>query len=388
MFADIERRLADFDQLRLETMDKAGIDLAVLSVTTPGVQAEKDTNTAIKLAREANDLLAREVQKRPQRYAGFAHLPTQDGGAAAAELERAVKDLRFKGALINGQTNGKYLDANMYLPFWERVQDLDVPIYLHPGELADHPAMFAGRPELNGPVWAWTADTGAHALRLVFAGTFTRFPKLKIILGHMGETLPFLLWRFDSRWQLELGEDLQPDARPSAIIKRHFAITTSGVCDPGPLAEAIGALGGGQCHVLGRLSLRGLANRCDLHRIRTDQRGSARQGLPGQRQTDFEAVNGTWQTLTTTFGFAASRFALSITSSSANRNRVRRIQGDCHPSKRRALYCETARKARTFTSVRDASGNRGRGSRGTHANDLPISTRHGFRHDADPGSRP
>ncbi|MGZ9102956.1 MAG: amidohydrolase family protein [Rhodoplanes sp.] len=243
LFADIERRLADFDQLRLETMDKAGIDLAVLSVTTHGVQAEKDTNTAIKLAREANDLLAREVQKRPQRYAGFAHLPTQDGGAAAAELERAVKDLRFKGALINGQTNGKYLDADMFLPFWERVQDLDVPIYLHPGELADHPAMFAGRPELNGPVWAWTADTGAHALRLVFAGTFTRFPKLKIILGHMGETLPFLLWRFDSRWQLELGEDLQPDARPSAIIKRHFAITTSGVCDPGPLAEAIGALG-------------------------------------------------------------------------------------------------------------------------------------------------
>ncbi|MGZ8368387.1 MAG: amidohydrolase family protein [Rhodoplanes sp.] len=151
LFADIERRLADFDQPRLETMDKAGIDLAVLSVTTPGVQAEKDTNTAIKLAREANDLLAREVQKRPQRYAGFAHLPTQHGGAAAAELERAVKDLRFKGAFINGQTNGKYLDANMYLPFWERVQDLDVPIYLHPGELADHPAMFAGRPELNGP---------------------------------------------------------------------------------------------------------------------------------------------------------------------------------------------------------------------------------------------
>jgi hypothetical protein len=94
LFADIERRLADFDQLRLETMDKAGIDLAVLSVTTPGVQAEADAKTAIKLAREANDLLAREVQKRPQRYAGFAHLPTQDAGAAAAELERAVKELR------------------------------------------------------------------------------------------------------------------------------------------------------------------------------------------------------------------------------------------------------------------------------------------------------
>lgn len=203
LFVDIERRLADFDQLRLEAMDVAGIDLAVLSVTTPGVQAVADTSTAVRLARAANDLLAREVQKRPQRYAGFAHLPTQDGVAAAAELERAIKELGFKGALINGQTNGRYLDADMYLPFWERVQDLDVPVYLHPGDLADQPAMFAGRPELDGPVWAWTADTAAHALRLVFGGTFKRFPRLKIILGHMGETLPYLLWRFDSvgKWR-------------------------------------------------------------------------------------------------------------------------------------------------------------------------------------------
>jgi len=130
----------------------------------------------------------------------------------------------------------------MYLPFWERVQDLDVPIYLHPGDLVDHPAMFAGRPELNGAVWAWTVETGSHALRLVFGGTFTRFPKLKIILGHMGETLPFLLWRFDSRWQCELGKEIPPDALPSAIIRRNFVITTSGVCAPGPLAEAIAAL--------------------------------------------------------------------------------------------------------------------------------------------------
>lgn len=243
VFADIERRLADFDELRLETMDKAGIDLVVLSATTPGVQAEKEAEAAVRLAQDANDFLARKVQKRPQRYAGFAALPTQDAGAAATELERAVKQLGFKGALINGQTNGHYLDADMYLPFWERVQELDVPVYLHPGELADHPAMFAGRPELNGPVWAWTADTAAHALRLVFAGTFTRFPKLKIILGHMGETLPFLLWRLDSRRQLALGKELAPDDLPSAIIRRHIAITTSGVCDPVPLADALAALG-------------------------------------------------------------------------------------------------------------------------------------------------
>lgn len=243
LFADIERRLADFDGLRLEAMDKAGIDLAVLSATTPGVQAEKDPKAAVRLAQDANDYLAREVQKRPQRYAGFAHLPMQDAGAAAAELERTIEHLGFKGALINGQTNGNYLDADMYLPFWERVQDLDVPVYLHPGELADHPAMFAGRPELNGPVWAWTADAAAHALRLVFAGTFTRYPKLRIILGHMGETLPFLLWRLDSRWQCEIGKELPQEELPSAIIKRHVAITTSGVCDLGPLAEAIRALG-------------------------------------------------------------------------------------------------------------------------------------------------
>jgi 2,3-dihydroxybenzoate decarboxylase len=98
--------------------------------------------------------LAREVQKRPRRYAGFAHLPTQDASAAAAELERAVQQLGFKGALINGQTNGHYLDEDMYLPLWERVQDLDVPVYLHPGELPDHPAMFAGHPD-------WTGRSGA-----------------------------------------------------------------------------------------------------------------------------------------------------------------------------------------------------------------------------------
>ncbi|ABS67298.1 amidohydrolase 2 [Xanthobacter versatilis] len=243
LFADIERRLVDFDSLRLETMDRAGISLCVLSVTTPGVQAEKDTATAISLARKANDALAEEVRRQPTRYAGFAHLPMQDPTVAADELERCVRQLGFKGALINGQTNGQYLDADRFLPFWERVADLDVPVYLHPGELADAPAMFAGRPELGGAVWAWTAETASHALRLVFGGTFTRFPTLKVILGHMGETLPSLLWRFDSRWQCALGETLPPEQLPSAIIRRHFAITTSGVCDPTALAAAIAALG-------------------------------------------------------------------------------------------------------------------------------------------------
>jgi 2,3-dihydroxybenzoate decarboxylase len=243
IFADIERRLNDFGDLRLAAMDSAGIDLSVLSATTPGIQGEKDAAMAVRLARQANDLLAREVQKKPLRLAGFAAVPLQDPAAAVEELQRAIKDLGFKGALINGQTNGHYLDDERFLPFWERVQELDVPVYLHPGELSDMPAMFAGRPELGGPVWAWTADTGAHALRLIFAGTFRRFPRLKVILGHMGETLPFLLWRIDNRYELEVGRPLAPDARPSFFFRRNFVITTSGVCDNGPLIEAIAALG-------------------------------------------------------------------------------------------------------------------------------------------------
>ncbi len=243
LFADIERRLADFDELRLAAMDAAGIDLSVLSVTTPGIQGMTDAKEAVSLAQASNDLLADVVRKRPKRYAGFAALPLQDPAAAAGELQRCVKELGFKGALINGQTEGHYLDDDRFLPFWERAHDLGVPVYLHPGLLPDKPAMFAGRPELDGPVWAWTADTGAHALRLIFGGACKRFPRLTIILGHMGETLPYLLWRLDSRYQLQVGQTLAQDERPSTLFRRNFAITTSGVFDPAPLAAAIATIG-------------------------------------------------------------------------------------------------------------------------------------------------
>ncbi len=243
IFTEIERRLRDFGESRLAAMDAAGINMSVLSLTTPGIQGEKDMATAIRLAKDVNDLLAREVQKRPQRYGGFAAVPTQDPAAAANELERAIKQLGFKGVLVNGQTNGRYLDDERFLPFWERVQELDVPLYLHPGDLPDSPAMYAGRPELEGPVWAWTADTGAHALRLIFSGLFKRLPRLKVIVGHMGETLPFLLWRIDNRFELQLGRPLAPEERPSFFFRRNFVITTSGVCDPDPLVESLAALG-------------------------------------------------------------------------------------------------------------------------------------------------
>lgn len=243
IFRDIEARLADFDGRRLAAMDEAGIDLSVLSLTTPGIQGEKDPSTAIRLARDSNDLLAREVQKRPLRYAGFAAVPTQDPVAAADEAERAVRQLGFKGVMVNGQTQGRYLDDPVYLPFWERLQDLNVPLYLHPGALSDSPAMFADQPALDGPVWAWTADTAAHALRLIFSGLFERLPNLRVILGHMGETLPFLLWRIDDRHELDIGRSLAPHQRPSFFFRRNFVVTTSGVCDPAPLTHGLAALG-------------------------------------------------------------------------------------------------------------------------------------------------
>jgi 2,3-dihydroxybenzoate decarboxylase len=235
-------RLSDFENERIQAMDQAGIDISVLSLTDPGVQREPDKALAIKLAHKANDFLAEKISRNPSRFRGFAHLALQDAKAAADELERCVKELHFVGALINGQTNGHYLDEEQYSPFWERVQALNVPIYLHPGSPYEIPHNYKGHEELSGPFWGWGVETATHALRLITSGTFDKFPKNKIILGHMGETLPYLLWRFDSRWKiLKSNKPLQK--LPSEYIKNNFCITTSGMCANEPLLCAIKALG-------------------------------------------------------------------------------------------------------------------------------------------------
>jgi 2,3-dihydroxybenzoate decarboxylase len=233
-------RLSEFGDLRLETMDRAGIARAVLSLSGPGVQVERDTATACRRARAANDFLAREVQKRPDRYSGFAHLPMQDAAGAADELERCMGELKLCGAMINGHTNGQYLDDPALYPFWERAEALGAVIYLHP---ADPRALFpalAGHRGLRRATWEWTMETGTHALRLVFGGTFDRFPGAKLAMGHMGETLPFLLWRFDSRAKL-YGVKLA--RRPSDYIRENIVVTTSGMCSVDPLTCTISALG-------------------------------------------------------------------------------------------------------------------------------------------------
>ncbi|MGE0628607.1 MAG: amidohydrolase family protein [Hyphomicrobiaceae bacterium] len=233
-------RLTDFSGERLEIMDKAGISRSVLSIAGPGVQAEKDAAAAVRLARQSNDDLANEVARRPDRYSALAHLPVQDAKAAASELERCVKDLGFCGAMINGHTHGLYLDHPSVYPLWERAEALGSPIYIHPADPVAPAPVLDGVHGLRRATWEWGFETGSHALRLVFGGTFDRFPNAKLILGHLGETLPFLLWRFDSRAKLY---NVKLNRKPSDYIKTNTWVTLSGMYSAEPLNCAIAALG-------------------------------------------------------------------------------------------------------------------------------------------------
>ena len=234
--------LSDFDGPRLETMDRAGIDISVLSIAGSGVQTERSAATAVPHARETNDFLAAQIRKHPSRYRGFAHLPLQDPQAAADELARTVREHGFLGALVSGPTHGHYLDEDRFLVFWERVAELKVPVYLHPGVPFQLPQSFQDHPELNGPIWGWTVDTATHALRLVFSGLFDRFPNLTVILGHMGEALPFLLRRIDTRYG-ELHNFRNLRRKPSDYIRDNFVVTISGVFSAEPLLCTLAALG-------------------------------------------------------------------------------------------------------------------------------------------------
>ncbi|WP_407495856.1 amidohydrolase family protein [Pseudooceanicola sp. MF1-13] len=243
LFGKAKDALLDFGDRRIEAMDSIGVEKAVLSLSGPGVQAEKRVDTAVQLARKVNDFLAEEMAKKPDRYGGFAHLAMQDPAGAADELERCVKDLGMQGAMINGQTGGTYLDDDRYAVFWERAADLEAPIYIHPNNPPERVHMYHDHPELYGPVWSWTVETATHALRLVFSGTFDRFPGAKLILGHLGENLPFMLWRLDSRWEISNRGDMTLDLKPSDYFKRNIWLTTSGMCDDVPLRCSIDAMG-------------------------------------------------------------------------------------------------------------------------------------------------
>ena len=236
-------RLLDFEQFRLPEMDAHEIAMQILSLPA-GIQMEADTSEAIKKAKQANDGLAELVCKYPTRFAGLAALPLQDPEVAAEELERAVTQLGLKGAMVNGHTHGEMLDEQKYWVMWERAEALGVPIYLHPGgELPGQVnKIYDGYPELLGPTWNWGCETAAYALRLLFSGIFDAFPQLTLILGHMGEMLPFILWRLDSRVKISAGKS-QIKKPPSQYIKENIWITTSGQAAMEPLQCAMSGLG-------------------------------------------------------------------------------------------------------------------------------------------------
>jgi gamma-resorcylate decarboxylase len=218
---------------RLEEMDRHGIEVAVLSLASYGLQGQRDPARTIQLATAANAALADMIAVAPERLAGFAALPMNAPEAAAEELRVCVTQRGFKGGLVNGFSdtdNGSgplYYDGEEYWPFWAEAARLGVPIYLHPRDPAlDQRGSYAGRPELLGPAWAFGVETATHALRLITSGLFDRLPDLTLILGHLGEMLPFAIHRVDQRMRSVSTAFLQRS--PVECLRENFFITTSG----------------------------------------------------------------------------------------------------------------------------------------------------------------
>ena len=240
----IHAQLLDLGAGRIAQMDADGIDLAVLSLTSPGVQAF-DAVTATELAAQSNDVLAAAVKKHPTRFAGLAAIAPHHPQGAVKELERAAGSLGMKGVIVNSHTHGEYLDHQKYWPILEAAESLGLPIYLHPREPApsmvspflDYGLYFAG--------WGFAVETGLHAMRLIMSGVFDRYPKLLIVLGHMGEGIPFWLQRIDNRYLLQVKmKAVTKLARlPSEYFRENFVITTSGVTFEPALRLSLAALG-------------------------------------------------------------------------------------------------------------------------------------------------
>jgi predicted TIM-barrel fold metal-dependent hydrolase len=226
---NITSRLFDMGEVRLKEMDEAGIDVQVLSHGAPSAQ-RLTGDDAVALVERVNDRLAAFVATKPDRFAAFAALPTCDPAAAANELERAVNRHGFKGAMIHGLTNNMFLDDKKFWPIFERAQSLDVPIYLHPS--VPHAAVMEAYyqdyvkdfPMVIRAAWGFTVETATQAIRLVLSGIFDKYPNLKIVLGHLGETLPFLLWRIDQSLSRPGGKAMSF----RDVFSNHFYLTTSG----------------------------------------------------------------------------------------------------------------------------------------------------------------
>jgi 5-carboxyvanillate decarboxylase len=240
----VHKQLTDLGEGRIAQMDATGIDMQVLSITSPGVQVFNST-TATALAAESNDILVEAIRKYPTRLAGLAAIAPQDPDRAAAELQRAAKMPGIKGFIVNSHTHGEYLDLQKYWPIFAAAESLNLPFYLHPREpspamiepFVDHGLYFAG--------WGFAAETGLHAMRILMCGILDRHPKLKIVLGHMGEGIPFWLQRIDNRYQVQvkLNSVRKLPRMPSEYFLENFVITTSGVCFAPALKLSLSVLG-------------------------------------------------------------------------------------------------------------------------------------------------
>jgi uncharacterized protein len=216
--ATIMQQLADVGDGRIAEMDAAGIDVQVLSLNAPGVE-QADVDEQIAIARESNDFLADAVKKNPKRFAAFAALPVAAPDQAAEELDRRVKQQGFKGTLINGHTRGRYLDDKFFSPILERAEALGVPIYLHP-TIPPKPVVDALYGGFSPPVsavfaaagWGWHIETGVHLIRMILGGVFDRYPKLQVVVGHLGEAVPFMLPRMNRNFPPEMTKLARPFA--------------------------------------------------------------------------------------------------------------------------------------------------------------------------------
>jgi 2,3-dihydroxybenzoate decarboxylase len=245
----LERRLIDLDGERLEEMDRSGIGFAILSLNAPGVQSTFDAKKAVDYARRANDALAAAVARHPHRYAGFAAVALQDPDAASREVTRAIKELKFKGVMVNGfsqigdEHTIVYYDDPRYRPFWATVAELDVPCYLHPRDpLPERTTFYDGHPWLRGASWAFGVETATHALRLMASGIFDVHPRLKLVLGHLGEMLPYCIWRFDHR-VTKRPREIPARKTFTEYMRENVYVTTSGNYHTNTLKCAIEELG-------------------------------------------------------------------------------------------------------------------------------------------------
>ncbi len=236
---EVVSQLTDLDY-RLTEMDEHGVDMHLLSMTGPGVQVF-DEGFATDLSALSNDMLRDAIARHPTRFAGLAAVAPQSPERAANEIRRAVRELGLNGVIINSHTHGEYLDDPKYWPIFEAAVECDTPVYLHPTIPSDAMIQPYSRYGMMGALWGFGADGSLHAVRMILGGVFDAFPTLKVVLGHLGEGLPFWLARLDNRYENIRRRGLAPGAErplsllPSEYFARNFYLTTSGMMSNPPL---------------------------------------------------------------------------------------------------------------------------------------------------------